>query len=700
MTKPTRNDDSAMTRRLDIQGLRAVAVILVIVNHLVGWPTGGFVGVDVFFVISGFLITGLLLREKEETGRISFAQFYARRIKRILPAALTVAIATVVTSFLIFSLPRAQEILTDGLWASVFAGNWRFIATGTNYMHANDAMSPLQHYWSLSVEEQFYLIWPLLMVVILSGVRQGVRRRVALVLAAITAASLAWAFIETANQPTWAYFSTTSRAWELGLGALLACVAPLAARVPVVVRPLLAWAGIGALAVSVLLISSETPFPAPGALLPVLATLAILAAGVGGTPRFSAPLTNPVSVYLGTISYSLYLWHLPVIVFVSAFHPQREIEYVLLSVALILVLSVLSYHWVEQPLRHSSWKPSARHTRTIRRASRMRKIALASLAAATIGLLVVTYNYRLPEQGRATGETSSFFENVPLSDAQIDRTAAIDEALTAEEWPELEPSIDELGKESRASEWIEDGCLGLEQSLKLSPEQHAERCVYGDANAENTIAILGDSTAISYVPALRAAIGDNWNVQVYTMSTCPWADVEGLLSDGSDHYPCENFRDWSIDQILDQQPERVVLTAAPLSVTRFASGSSGTEALEEYRDGLHATLDDLAGLDVYLLDPPPDLVPLAECAIVGSVPEDCALSPNQNYVEVTTVIREVAADYPDMNIVPTIAWFCSAAGTCPPFIGTTPTLADGTHLSEAASQELGPLVRDALALER
>lgn len=687
-----------MNKRLDIQGLRAVAVGLVILNHLVGWPVGGFVGVDVFFVISGFLITGLLLRERETTGRISFTNFYVRRIKRIMPAAVTVTAVTVVASFVIFSGLRAQSILVDGVWATLFVANWRFISTGTDYMHATDAMSPLQHYWSLSVEEQFYLIWPLLMVLVLLGVRLSVRRRVTIAMAAITVLSFVWAIFETIGQPTWAYFSTASRAWELGIGALLACAAPLAARIPGAMRPWLAWGGVAVLIVSVVVINQETPFPAPGALLPTLATVAILTAGVGGTYRGILPLTNPVSVYLGSISYSLYLWHLPVIVFVGTYLPQRGTKFVVLALALILVMSVISYHWIEQPLRHAKWGPSG--LAEMRNHTRGKSLALGALSLATVALMVIAYTNRLPiQENEASGETSVFFEGVSASAAQIERSQAIDDALAAQEWPDLSPSIDELGRDSRASEWIDDGCLGLEASGDQTPEEHAEDCVYGDPNAENTVAILGDSTAISYVPALRAAIGDNWNVQVYTMSECPYADVEVLLSDDAQNFACDSFRDWSIEQIQKDTPERVVLTSATLSVTRLASGATSKAANDEYREGLRATFDDLDGLDVYLLDPPPDMVPLAECAIRGSVPDDCDRQPNENYVTVGTVIREIAAEFPAIKVVPTIAWFCSTDGACPTFIGTTPTLADGTHISETAAQELGPLVREALELD-
>ncbi|WP_162237669.1 acyltransferase family protein [Agreia sp. Leaf244] len=152
--------------RRDIQGLRMVAVVVVIFDHLIGWPTGGFIGVDVFFVISGFLITGLLLREHDRSNTISFIGFYKRRIRRILPAATLVLVVTVVVAFVVFNVSRATQTFWDGIWSFFFAANWRFASAGTDYFQADGPVSPLQHFWSLAVEEQFYFVWPWLMLLI------------------------------------------------------------------------------------------------------------------------------------------------------------------------------------------------------------------------------------------------------------------------------------------------------------------------------------------------------------------------------------------------------------------------------------------------------------------------------------------------------------------------------------------------------
>ncbi|PRA10099.1 acyltransferase, partial [Brevundimonas sp. MYb27] len=296
--------------RPDIQGLRALAVLAVIADHLFHWPSGGFVGVDVFFVISGFLITGVLVREYEKTGRISFVDFYRRRIKRILPASVLALAVTLAVSYFVFSKSRFDMVTWDVIWAFFFAGNWRFALAGTDYFQADGPVSPIQHFWSLGVEEQFYFVWPWVMLLIIAMMAKrssngtAVRLAVGIAITLISVASFAWAMHETTTTPTLAYFSTFSRAWELGVGAGLAILAPVLVRLPNALRPVLGWVGFLGIIASLFIINSTSIFPAPTAALPVLATGLVILAGTGGPQRFLAPLTNRVSGYVGDISYS------------------------------------------------------------------------------------------------------------------------------------------------------------------------------------------------------------------------------------------------------------------------------------------------------------------------------------------------------------------------------------------------------------
>ncbi|OJV98959.1 MAG: acyltransferase [Microbacterium sp. 67-17] len=359
----TPDTPSRTAPRRDIQGLRALAVLAVLGAHAVGWPAGGFVGVDIFFVISGFLITGMLLSEIRRRGSVSVGGFYARRARRILPAALVTLGAVVGAAFALFNTVRADQTLWDAISAALFVSNWRFAAQGTDYFHAADAVSPLQNFWSLSVEEQFYLAWPGLLVILVLLVpvaaRRGAAARVVVGIAAgaIVAASFAWALTQTEAHPTLAYFSTLTRAWELAAGALLAAAVPVLTRIPRALGIVMGWLGLAGAVTAVLFIEpTAAGFPAPWAALPVVATCLVLAGGVAGDPRqrHLFPLSNSVSVFVGDMSYSLYLWHFPVIVFAAVLLPESD-QRIWIVLGAIAVLSLASYFIVEQPLRYAPW---------------------------------------------------------------------------------------------------------------------------------------------------------------------------------------------------------------------------------------------------------------------------------------------------------------------------------------------------------
>ena len=347
--------------RADIQGLRAVAVLLVLLSHYFEQPAGGFIGVDVFFVLSGFLITGLLLREHDVTGRISLRGFYARRARRILPVGVLVIAVTSAVSYLLLVGGRAQQVLTDALWATGFAANIHFQRVGTDYFQDERPPSPLQHYWSLAVEEQFYVLWPLVLLLALGLAAGRGWRRPRAVLAGVTAAvfagSLWWSLELTASSPTVAYFSTVTRAWELGVGALLALAHRPLLTLPTAVATALSWAGLVGLVMSAVVIDGTTPFPGAAAIAPVLATAALLVGGMGRTstrsPSASWGLCNAVSGYLGQISYSLYLWHWPVLVLAEALVGDPSAPVRLLLLASSVGLAVLSFHLVERPVLRS-----------------------------------------------------------------------------------------------------------------------------------------------------------------------------------------------------------------------------------------------------------------------------------------------------------------------------------------------------------
>jgi peptidoglycan/LPS O-acetylase OafA/YrhL len=356
--------------RADIEGLRAVAVLLVIFNHL-GFRgfRGGFIGVDVFFVISGYLITSLLAAEYEarraagpSRGSVSILGFYLRRARRILPAALAVTVAIVVGARLLLNSLRVEQVQHDALWATLFGSNVNFIRQASNYFEAGFATSsPFRHYWSLAVEEQFYFVWPTLFLLIvgrhglrIGGRRLGWRARLGAGLMAIGIGSFVWSVLDTGTSPASAYFSTFTRAWELALGALIGVATTRATAISSRQALAAAWAGMAFLIAGCIVIDARSAFPGYVALLPTLGAALVIVAGLTET----APLPNKILAvaptrFVGRISYSLYLWHWPFLVFAAALYPHTsaKLSTRIEILALTFAVSTLSYYLIERPFR-------------------------------------------------------------------------------------------------------------------------------------------------------------------------------------------------------------------------------------------------------------------------------------------------------------------------------------------------------------
>ena len=343
--------------RPDIQALRALAVLLVVMFHAhIPWFHAGFLGVDVFFVISGYVITTVLLQERESKASTSLAGFYGRRIRRILPAATVVLIATLWAVYHWLGVVSGVTNATDAKWVAAFMGNFHFASTGTQYLTANAPPSAFQQYWSLAVEEQFYLVWPLLFMALVSfWPRVSLQRKLIAGLAVIIASSLLWSVVETGQNQVWAFFSPLTRAWELALGAGLAVVAPyLRDRSPRFGMVLITL-GYLVIAGATWAFSESTPWPGSAVMVPVLATGAVIA---GGTMRQSQGFgvvtrSTPVQ-WFGNTSYSLYLVHWPIIIIATEFavQPLSTRSNVLLVLSSIIVAAI-SYYVIENPIRRS-----------------------------------------------------------------------------------------------------------------------------------------------------------------------------------------------------------------------------------------------------------------------------------------------------------------------------------------------------------
>ncbi|WP_306769926.1 acyltransferase family protein [Microbacterium karelineae] len=522
----------ARPRRRDIQGLRAIAVIAVIADHVVGWPHGGFVGVDVFFVISGFLITSLLLREAETSGGgISLTRFYGRRVKRLLPAAATTIVATSAAAWALMNANDLRETAGDAVFSALFVGNWRFAVQGADYFQQGTLPSPFMHFWSLGVEEQFYLVWPWIVLVVaglLARRARWVARRTRAVTAAVialtTIASFAWSAYETQTAPEIAYFSTFSRAWELGAGALLAFLPTFT--VATGMRRAVAWVGLTGIVTSAVAVTgSSALWPAPLALLPVASTALIIVAG--SDPAYAGPrllVTRPMT-YLGDISYSLYLWHLPVAVMLVYALPAGSASYTVVALLVTVALAITCFRFVESPMRDVSWSWVKDESRIA--SMRVCAILLVTVAAGASGQLAVA-------SARPDMSNHPSIGAVRVLDG-VAEAAPSDPAAcwgaTMAFYPEQCSEAD-LGV-PRPTPWAFAEDRGNAFDCFINRDRPFRSCSYGvQSSSAYRVALVGDSHAASLLPALTPqldAIG--WRVDTFVGRGCVLAAVH----DGTDN---------------------------------------------------------------------------------------------------------------------------------------------------------------------
>lgn len=578
-------------RRPDLQGMRAVAVLAVFSNHLFDWPSGGFVGVDVFFVLSGFFITGLLVREQATNQHLSFQDFYVRRVKRILPSAVLVIVTTVVGAYVLFPAIRAKETLLDALYAAVFAANVRFEFVGADYFQQGQPPSPLQHYWSLSIEEQFYFVWPAALVLLFAltrrirhgGKASAPQLALFIAMAVVVLSSFGWALLLSVSDPNAAYFSTFTRIWELGVGALVAIAGPWLARLPSAIRPGLAYVGLGGVLGSIFVINPTLQFPAPWAALPAVSTALMVASFHGAEVRNMFLLTNPVARYLGDTSYTLYLWHWPVITLLFSIISKWALFYAL-AIGITLVLTALTYHFYENPIRKSNWliDVSASGANGMRMPSPSKWAALGGLSVVVILVSIIAIGYadRLAAtqadvaNALAPGRTGPCFgAPAMLNGSCVMRNTDVP----------LTPSVDEFANDTP----------GLEGSnCYRTKGEDLKSCDYGymGPNAIR-IALVGDSHAASLLPALWPILERNrWKLSIFLGTDCYLADpalaeCEGpmnaakdkLLADPYDLVLVTNWAGWQVP------PERYLRAWQPIVAagSRLAVVADNPQTSEE-----------------------------------------------------------------------------------------------------------------------
>lgn len=621
-----------ITYRPEIDGLRAIAVLAVAVFHAeAAWLPGGFAGVDVFFVLSGYLITSLLAAEWRTRGRIDFPGFYARRARRLLPAlALVLVVVTLASAVLLGPMGSPFQSFVDSAMASaLFVANEYFLATSGGYFAGPDDQLPLLHLWSLAVEEQFYLVYPLLLALLL---RRG-RRWALVVLALLSLLSIWQAEAWLASEPARAFFRTTARFWELAAGALVALSA-LRPR-----RPAL-WAAAGmALVLAALVASGESGhFPGLGALPAVLGTALLLAAGQadGGMGAVGRLLSARPLVVVGLWSYSLYLWHWPLLALDEAlrFAPSPPAWRVLLCLLAVL-LAAATYRFVEQPVRRRLRLPD-------------RRTLLVAGLASTV-LLALAYGL-----GR--------WPMVPSERAGLVAQARADHPT--------DMGLCHYGLGAPVASPVPPGC-----PVPARPAR---------------VAAWGDSHALAWRPfAETLARQAGQSVLPMTMDACPpWEGSLPAQPDSPRHAArCEQRNRLALADLgVPGRFDRVVLAA------RWAGHADSPAAIAGLRTRLADTLAQLGAVpSVLVLAPTPELpAPAPDCIASGRI-EACVESREdfeQRAAPVRAMFRELATRFPNLTIVDPVDFFCDET-RCPAMRDGLVLYWDDDHVSASAAAAFG-----------
>ena len=662
-----------------MEGLRAVAVAAVLLYHAgVPFAGGGYVGVDVFFVISGFLITGLLVRELEKTGSVSLARFYSRRAKRLLPLTVVVLAFVVALSWLLFDPVRMEEVSFGVVAAGLYFMNWLLAVRAADYFAAGLEASPVQHCWTLAVEEQFYLVWPVLILTAARWSRRtgrGLRPVLAAVFAAAALSSLAYSVYSTHAQAGAAYFSTLTRGWELALGGLLALVpASRCARLPRAAAGVMAAAGLAAIAFATLRFDDDTLFPGHAALVPTLGTAAIIAAGFGSAALPSRLLALGPVRHVGRISYSWYLWHWPALVFAAAIWGELSPLEGVAVLAASYVPALLTNRLVEKPFLHS--KTLIRYPR--------KALALGGACTATsvaLGLLLLALTPTVPEapEGRVAGA------------AALEDGHSIQKSAKA-----VNPTPREAEKKENRPQMYSDGChLDLEETR--SPE-----CVYGNPSSETTVVLFGDSHAMQWFPALdELAKERDWRLLGFSKSACPPARIS-VYSTGlrREYRECEEWRERTLGRIVREENPDLIVTSM---LNRYRAREDGKGLNRDASnaaviEGYVSTLEELrsTGAPVAVIEdvPRPDK-DVPECASQSLERlQDCAFPRSKALGEPRVNVR-AAEEIEGTSLIDPTPMICPEE-TCPAVIGDVLVYRNGAHLTRTYVGTLTPWLGEQL----
>jgi len=674
--------------RPDVEGLRAVAVLLVVLYHAdLPGLSGGYVGVDVFFVISGFVITGLLLRERSATSATSLRSFYGRRARRILPAATLVIVTTVLATYAVLGVVYGNPTAVAARWTAVFLANFHFTAIGTDYLTASQPPSPLQNFWSLAVEEQFYLVYPAIFL-IAASLRSTVSLRARLVgiLVPVILVSFVISVVQTPTSPTAAFFSPLTRAWELALGALVAVATPSLLRIPRAAGAACTWVGLAAVGIAAVAYSAATPYPGAAVALPVIGTALVIAGGTP-VPPWGAEwiLRLPPFQWFGRLSYSLYLWHWPILIIAAeaANRDSLPFHHNLAWLAVALVASYTTFRLIENPVRHA------------------RVLARSRWLAITLGLVLVATSL-----GVASIALATHHGRTVRSVGSVGPAVALEHGMAPAELHEVlavAPQVTRLPADltpSLAGVHLAWGgpfpvCWPAFAQTSIPP------CVYGDPKGSHTMVLYGDSHAAMWFAAInRIATAAHWRLLILAKGNCPAVDLPignpaGYGSPSGTFEACRQWHTFALGRMRATHPDLVVVSQLPdagpggtgYSVARWQSAT----------ERLVGRLPVPAGRVLILGNIPQ--IPDGGPACLSLHPSDIQLCSGHDSSDSArhNAAEQRAAAATGARYVSTVPWFCSTI--CTDVIGSFQPYWDAYHVNSAYSLVLRQVLTGALDLQ-
>ncbi|MHA3724036.1 acyltransferase family protein [Leucobacter sp. HY1910] len=653
--------------RPDIQGLRAIAVMLVVLYHAhLPYLTGGFVGVDIFFVISGFLITGHIVKSLG-SGRFSFADFYSRRVRRILPASFVVLVASLAVAWLVVPPLQLARISRDAAWTAMYVPNLLFAREGTDYLSQPEP-SLFQHYWSLGIEEQFYLLWPFILWAIYRLTKRNLNVVIGAVVVLVAASFIGSILLTQTNQP-WAFFLLPTRAWELGVGGLVAlALTHREWRIGAITRALVGSAGLIALIATALTFNDSTPFPSYYAAIPVVATAAIIFVGpYDGV--LATLLQNRAALWVGAVSYSVYLVHWPLLVIPQATNSWMqplELWHSLLLGAVSIPVGWLCYRFVETPFRKPKVKAVGDKQVTV--------VWPPLVAAVMCGVLVA-------------GISAVGMRSIAPAELNAGRAAAafmptIDPASAPFVGDNLSVRLQDF--QSEAAVPTGPGC-----NLNTTASGPLPACTYGSNPDAPTVALVGDSHAAQWAPALEA-IADSGEIMLtaHTRSGCP-PQVRSLVSGGKESPECAAWKSAVRDYLMKDPPDVIVITSS-------FGGNSESQAIN-YDAGMQDLVESLPEKSVVaLLADTPKFPGDPMSCLSGALndPDSCSVSRDQGLSSLLRAVDEQLVEDYNLTLLDFTNYVC--AETCPLIQDNMLVFKDSHHLSKSFSLAMTPVMLEKL----